>query len=261
MRPKSLDQMFGQEHLVSAGAPLRVFFETKQFPSIIFWGQPGVGKTTFALLISEIADYVFFRLSAIESGVKDLRSVIERANNLKRNGKRTLLFIDEIHRFNKTQQDALLHAVEQGTIILIGATTENPSFEINSALLSRCQIYKLQPLNDDDIKKIISTAISEDVLLKKLKIIIKDWSFLLSISSGDARIALNSLELAVNHECNSQKKLLTSSNTIVLTHDSFEKALQQKVINYDKHGEAHYDTISALLNLYEDRPLMQLCCG
>lgn len=239
VRPKTIDDIVGQTHLLGEEAPLRVFFENKQFPSMIFWGPPGVGKTTFALLIAEIADYAFFHLSAVEAGVKDIREIITRASNLQRSGKRTLLFIDEIHRFNKSQQDALLHAVEQGIITLVGATTENPSFEVNSALMSRCQVYRLQFLTDAEIKKIVENALKNDVILKQIKIEIKDWDFLLAIAAGDARAALNAIDLAV--------KFFPYDKEITLTQEVFEKALQKKSLHYDKSGEEHYNTISAFI--------------
>lgn len=241
IRPHNPDEMFGQQHLIGDDAPLRKFFEERDFPSIIFWGPPGVGKTTFALMIAEHADYDFTRLSAVESGVKDVRKVIASADQNLRRGKRTLLFIDEIHRFNKSQQDALLHAVEKGIITLIGATTENPSFEVNSALLSRCQVYRLHLLSNDDIKNLVQKAINEDDVLKEKNIEIDDWEFLLNISAGDARAALNALELSM--------KLAGKKNKdqIVITRDFLEKALQQKTAHYDKAGESHYDTISAFI--------------
>ena len=241
IRPLNIDEMVGQEHLIGKDGPLRKFFEEKDFPSMIFWGPPGVGKTTFALMIADHADYDFTRLSAVESGVKDVRKVIASADaNLKR-GKKTLLFIDEIHRFNKSQQDALLHAVEKGIITLIGATTENPSFEVNSALLSRCQVYRLHLLSDDDIKKLVNRAIEQDEILKEKEIQIADWDFLLTVTAGDARTALNALELSM--------KLAGKKNKdeIMITREFLEKALQQKTAQYDKVGESHYDTISAFI--------------
>ena len=241
MRPQSIDDMVGQQHLIGEDGPLQRFFQSEEFPSIIFWGPPGVGKTTFAMLFANKSNYSYERLSAIDAGVKEVRDVIAKAKMLQSRGKKTLLFIDEIHRFNKNQQDALLHAVESGTITLIGATTENPSFEVNSALLSRCQVYRLYLLSDDDIKTVVNKALAEDVILKKYDIKIEDWEFLIDISAGDARTALNSIELGF--------KLANrpDSTEIILTRKILEKALQQKTAYYDKKGENHYDTISAFI--------------
>ncbi len=240
MRPSNLDEVEGQEHLVGEDGPLRRFFESGDFPSIIFWGPPGSGKTTLAYLIAEQSDYTFNRISAVESGVKDVRKVIENAQKLLAGGKKTLLFIDEIHRFNKAQQDALLHAVEKGIITLIGATTENPSFEVNSALLSRCQVYKLNELDEDQIKNIVQRALKSDDKIKKFDIEIEDWDFLLKISGGDARTALNAIDLSLRLFSGREEK-------IAITRETLEKALQQKTAHYDKHGESHYDTISAFI--------------
>jgi putative ATPase len=241
IRPKSIDEVAGQQHLIGKDGPLRQFFESGNFPSMIFWGPPGVGKTTFAMIISEQANYYFVRISAVESGVKEVRQIISNAEKFLKSGKKTLLFIDEIHRFNKSQQDALLHAVEKGIITLIGATTENPSFEVNSALLSRCQVYRLQVLSDDDIRFVIENALKDDIVLNKMNIEIEAWDFLLKISGGDARTALNAIDIAL--------KIAPKSpdNKIILTRKIFEKALQQKTANYDKKGEQHYDTISAFI--------------
>jgi putative ATPase len=240
VRPKTLDEVVGQQHLIGEDAPLRYFFETGEFPSMIFWGPPGTGKTTFAYLIAEALDYSFTRLSAVESGVKDVRDVINRGQYLQKQGQKTLLFIDEIHRFNKAQQDAFLHAVEKGIITLIGATTENPSFEVNAALLSRCQVYRLYLLSDDDIKKLINNALRRDEILSGLEIEIGDWDFLLTISGGDARTALNAIELALRFHKNRNEKFVIDSKIL-------EKALQQKTVQYDKKGESHFDTISAFI--------------
>jgi putative ATPase len=239
MRPKILDEVIGQSHLIGNGSPLRIFFESEKFPSMILWGPPGVGKTTFAQLVAEISGYMFFQLSAIDSGVKEVRAIILQAENQIKKGNRCLLFIDEIHRFNKSQQDALLKAVEKGIVTLIGATTENPSFEVNSALLSRCQIYNLKPLNDEELRNIITNATLNDIILKQLDIKIEDINFLIKYSNGDARSALNALELAIN--------LFPNQTKITLTNEDFEKALQQKNLLYDKNGESHYDTISAFI--------------
>ena len=241
MRPQSIDDMVGQEHLIGEEGPLKRFFQSEEFPSIIFWGPPGVGKTTFAMLFANKSNYSYERLSAIDAGVKEVRDVIAKAKMLQSRGRKTLLFIDEIHRFNKNQQDALLHAVESGIITLIGATTENPSFEVNSALLSRCQVYRLYLLSDDDIKSVVNKALNEDIILKKYNIKIEDWEFLIDISAGDARTALNSIELGF--------KLANRPDysEIILTRKILEKALQQKTAYYDKKGENHYDTISAFI--------------
>jgi len=240
MRPKDIDDVVGQKHLIGDDGPLRNFFETGEFPSMIFWGPPGTGKTTLAYLIAEKSDYDFTRLSAVESGVKDVREVINKALYLKKQGKKTLLFIDEIHRFNKAQQDAFLHAVEKGIITLIGATTENPSFEVNAALLSRCQVYRLQLLSNDDIQKVVEKSLKNDKLLSVSNIEIEDLDFLLTISAGDARTALNAIELSLKLRKNLNDKF-------VINRKILEKALQQKTAQYDKKGESHYDTISAFI--------------
>jgi len=191
IRPNSLDELLGQEHLVGKGSILRTAIEKGKVPSMIFWGSPGTGKTTIANIIAHTLKAPFFQLSAISSGVKDVREVIEEAKT--KPG--SILFIDEIHRFNKGQQDALLGAVEKGVITLIGATTENPSFEVNSALLSRCQVYVLKPLNEDDLVNLLQTAIKKDEILKKKKIELKETAALINISGGDARKLLNLLEI------------------------------------------------------------------
>jgi putative ATPase len=238
-RPKNIDDIAGQQHLIGTDGPLRSFFESGIFPSMLFWGPPGVGKTTFALMISDYADYNFIRISAVESGVKEMRTVIAKAKSLQSSGQKTLLFIDEIHRFNKSQQDALLHAVEKGIITLIGATTENPSFEVNAALLSRCQTYRLKILENDDILKLCKRALETDEILSNLDIKIKSWDFLLTVAGGDARTALNAIELAV--------KMSSGKKEIVVDRPLLEKALQQKTAQYDKKGESHFDTISAFI--------------
>ena len=240
MRPRSIDEVVGQQHLIGDGAPLRKFFEACEFPSMIFWGPPGTGKTTLALLIAQKTSFEISRMSAVEAGVKEVRDVIARAKMLKKSGKRTLLFIDEIHRFNKNQQDALLHAVESGVLTLIGATTENPSFEVNSALLSRCQVYRLLALNDDEVRKVAERALNEDIILKEYNIRIEDWDFLLTIAAGDARTILNAIELAF-------KVVDKKGQKLIIMRKDFEKALQQKTAQYDKKGENHYDTISAFI--------------
>lgn len=240
MRPQTIDDIVGQEHLFGEDAPLRGFIESKAFPSIILWGPPGVGKTTFAHIIAKYSGYYFTRISAVESGVKELREIIQNAEKISRSGKKFLLFIDEIHRFNKSQQDALLHSVESGLITLIGATTENPSFEVNSALLSRCRVYRLNAFTSEHLKTIISRAVRNDQVLSNYNITIEDLDFLCNISGGDARSALNALESAFyisNRE----------SKDVIITKNLIEKALQRKTLAYDKKGENHYDTVSAFI--------------
>lgn len=241
VRPRKIEDVVGQEHLLGEGAPLKMFFDERKFPSMIFWGPPGVGKTTFAYLISEYTDYQFERISAVEAGVKEVRQILAKAEMFQKKGRKTLLFIDEIHRFNKLQQDALLHAVEKGVVTLLGATTENPSFDVISALLSRCQVYRLQLLSNENLKKLIENALIKDEILNKYKIEIEGWEFLFAVSSGDARAALNSIELAFNLL---PKK---AGETIKITVDILQNALQQKTAYYDKLGETHYDTISAFI--------------
>jgi putative ATPase len=239
MRPKSLDDYVGQKHLVGKGAVLRKAIESGSLPSMLFWGPPGVGKTTLAYIISQSLYRPFFALSAINSGVKDVREVIEKASLLKEQGEiLPILFIDEIHRFSKSQQDSLLGAVERGIVTLIGATTENPSFEVISALLSRCQVYILQPLEEQDLLDLIDKAKKEDVVLKEKNIIIKEHEALLRLSGGDARKLLNIFELLVNAF---DSKKITLTNDVVLEH------VQQNMALYDKTGEQHYDIISAFI--------------
>ena len=234
MRPIILDELVGQEHLTGRGSILRTAIEQGNIPSMILWGPPGVGKTTIANIIANTLSVPYFQLSAISSGVKDVREVIEEAKQTSR----SILFIDEIHRFNKGQQDALLGAVEKGIITLIGATTENPSFEVNSALLSRCQVYVLKPLQEKGLKELLHQAITKDEILKQNKIELKETEALLNISGGDARKLLNLLELIV-----------TSSNKkeITITDDYVMNVAQKKIALYDKQGEQHYDIISAFI--------------
>lgn len=233
MRPKNLDQIIGQQHILGNGKPLRTIIEKQKLHSLIFWGPPGVGKTTLARILAEQAQLPFEQVSAISSGVKELRSIIEEAKTF---GTK-VLFIDEIHRFNKSQQDALLGAVENGTLILIGATTENPSFEVNAALLSRCQVYVLQALDADSLKQIIDTAILQDEILKAEKIKISEYDALLYFSGGDARKLLNVLELV--SENITDDKIITNKNV--------EAIVQTYIARYDKTGEQHYDIISAFI--------------
>jgi putative ATPase len=239
MRPKNLDDYVGQKHLVGKGAVLRKAIESGSLPSMLFWGPPGVGKTTLAYIISQTLDRPFFSLSAINSGVKDVREVIETASLLKEQGDTLpVLFIDEIHRFSKSQQDSLLGAVERGIVTLIGATTENPSFEVISALLSRCQVYILQPLAEDDLVSLLNKAMTDDVVLSNKKITIKEHEALLRLSGGDARKLLNIFELIVNAF---DGKSIVITNQMVLDH------VQQNMALYDKGGEQHYDIISAFI--------------
>jgi putative ATPase len=239
MRPKNLDDYVGQKHLVGKGAVLRKAIESGVLPSMIFWGPPGVGKTTLAYIISQTLYRPFFALSAINSGVKDVREVIEKAALLKEQGETLpILFIDEIHRFSKSQQDSLLGAVERGMVTLIGATTENPSFEVISALLSRCQVYILQPLGEDDLLSLLHKAMKEDEVLRDKKIDIKEDEALLRLSGGDARKLLNIFELLVN---------AFKGKKIELTNDNVLEHVQQNMALYDKGGEQHYDIISAFI--------------
>jgi len=239
MRPRSLDDYVGQQHLVGPGAVLRKAIESGSLPSMIFWGPPGVGKTTLAYIISQSLYRPFFSLSAINSGVKDVREVIEKAALVREQGETLpILFIDEIHRFSKSQQDSLLGAVERGIVTLIGATTENPSFEVISALLSRCQVYILQPLAEDDLLNLLDKAMKEDEVLKQKKITIKEHEALLRLSGGDARKLLNIFELLVNAF---EGKSIILTNEVVLEH------VQQNMALYDKAGEQHYDIISAFI--------------
>lgn len=239
MRPKSLDDYVGQKHLVGPGAVLRKAIESGSLPSMIFWGPPGVGKTTLAYIISQSLFRPFFALSAINSGVKDVREVIEKASLLKKQGEvLPILFIDEIHRFSKSQQDSLLGAVERGIVTLIGATTENPSFEVISALLSRCQVYILQPLSETDLIDLLNKAMKEDIILKDKSITIKDYEALLRLSGGDARKLLNIFELLIN---------AFDTPEIILTDEVVLEHVQQNMALYDKTGEQHYDIISAFI--------------
>jgi putative ATPase len=238
MRPHSLAQYTGQQHLVGEGAVLRKAIENNHIPSMIFWGPPGVGKTTLAFIISQSLDRPFFSLSAINSGVKDVRDMIEKAAQYKKGGIVPVLFIDEIHRFSKSQQDSLLGAVERGLVTLIGATTENPSFEVISALLSRCQVYVLQNLSEDELISLLNNAIKNDEVLKTKKIELKETEALIRLSGGDGRKLLNIFELLVNS---------TNEKKVVITNDFVLSHVQQNMALYDKTGEQHYDIISAFI--------------
>ncbi|WP_299290000.1 replication-associated recombination protein A [uncultured Mucilaginibacter sp.] len=239
MRPKSLDDYAGQQHLVGAGAVLRKAIESGNMPSIILWGPPGVGKTTLANIISQSLSRPFFALSAINSGVKEVREVIEKASMLKKSGQpQPILFIDEIHRFSKSQQDSLLGAVEKGIITLIGATTENPSFEVISALLSRCQVYILKNLTEQELIGLLQKAIATDTVFSTKKIVIEEYEALIRLSGGDARKLLNIFELLVN---------ALDSDEITITNKLVLDNVQQNMALYDKAGEQHYDIISAFI--------------
>ena len=235
MRPETLDELSGQQHLTGKGSILRTAIESGTIPSMILWGPPGVGKTTIANIIAHTLQSPFYQLSAISSGVKEVREIIEEA----RQQTGAILFIDEIHRFNKGQQDALLGAVERGTITLIGATTENPSFEVNSALLSRCQVYVLKPLQDADLIALLQHVIAKDELLQSRNIVLKETAALINISGGDARKLLNLLELAVN--------TFKKDEPVVITNDKVMEVAQKRIALYDKGGEQHYDIISAFI--------------
>nr|WP_287886922.1 replication-associated recombination protein A [Prevotella sp.] len=239
MRPRSLDDYVGQKHLVGEGAILRKMIDAGRISSFILWGPPGVGKTTLAQIIAHTLKVPFYTLSAVTSGVKDVREVIERAkNNRFFDSASPILFIDEIHRFSKSQQDSLLGAVEKGIVTLIGATTENPSFEVIRPLLSRCQLYVLKPLGKDDLQGLLERAIHKDVVLKEKNITLKETGAMLRYSGGDARKLLNILELIVNS---------FSSDEIIITDEVVERELQQNPLAYDKQGEMHYDIISAFI--------------
>ena len=231
MRPRTLDEYVGQKHLLGEGAVLRRMIETGHISSFILWGPPGVGKTTLAQIIANILKVPFYTLSAVTSGVKDVRDVIDRAKSSRFfNSASPILFIDEIHRFNKSQQDSLLGAVERGVVTLIGATTENPSFEVIRPLLSRCQLYVLKSLEKDDLLELLNRAISKDIELSKKSIQLKEYAAILRYSGGDARKLLNILELVVEAE---------GADNIVITDQLVETRLQQNPLAYDKDGEMH----------------------
>jgi putative ATPase len=245
LRPRTLDDYIGQKHLVGESAVLRRMIEAGRIPSFILWGPPGVGKTTLAKIIANKLETPFYTLSAISSGVKDVRDVIEKAkgNPLFRSTNSPILFIDEIHRFSKSQQDSLLNAVETGTVTLIGATTENPSFEVIRPLLSRCQVYVLKSLEEDDLLTLLHRAITEDAVLKNKKIEVKETDAILRYSGGDARKLLNIIELVVAAEENAEE----NNDTTVITDKKVVDRLQENPAAYDKGGEMHYDIISAFI--------------
>ena len=243
LRPKNLDEFCGQEHLVGKNAVLRRVIESGNIPSFILWGPPGVGKTTLAWIIANTLKRPFFHLSAVHSGVKDVRETIEKAKKQQFfNQPNPILFIDEIHRFNKSQQDSLLSSVEQGIITLIGATTENPSFEVISPLLSRCQVYVMNPLDQKELTVLLNNALRKDVYLAKYNIVIREDEALLRISGGDARKLYNALELVVSSEADE-----TGSEKIVVDNEKVLKHVQKNLAIYDKNGEQHYDIISAFI--------------
>lgn len=242
LRPKSLDEFVGQDHLVGPDGVLRKVIESGNVPSFILWGPPGVGKTTLARIVALKLERSFFQLSAVSSGVKEVRETIEKAKSQQFFGKpNPILFIDEIHRFNKSQQDSLLGAVEQGILTLIGATTENPSFEVISPLLSRCQVYVLKPLDDEILKGLVDKSLTNDLYLKQYSIRIDEYEALIRISGGDARKLYNALELTVSLEAEKGNDEIVITDELVLSH------VQQNLALYDKNGEQHYDIISAFI--------------
>jgi len=239
-RPRSLAEFVGQEHLLGDGMPLRILIERDRVPSLILWGPPGTGKTTLARLIAHHTDASFVQLSAVTAGVKDVRAILDRAATTRRQ-RRTILFIDEIHRFNKAQQDALLHSVEEGLVTLIGATTENPSFEVIPPLLSRCRVYVLHPLSAEHLNAIVDQVLAHDPMLRERRISVTDRERLLMLSGGDARSLLNGLETAI--------RIAEQSGTdeVLLGRAEFDAAFQRKTTHYDDGGEEHYNIISAFI--------------
>lgn len=243
LRPRDLSEFTGQEHLVGKSSVLRKLIESGNIPSFILWGPPGVGKTTLANIIANQLKRPFFSLSAVHSGVKDVRDTIERAKKQQFfNQPNPILFIDEIHRFNKSQQDSLLSAVEQGTITLIGATTENPSFEVISPLLSRCQVYIMKPLNEEELRSLVDKALKKDSFLLAYNIEVKEYEALIRVSGGDARKLFNALELVVSSEAEEG-----STEKIIIDNEKVLRHVQKNLAMYDKNGEQHYDIISAFI--------------
>ncbi len=240
MRPQRLDALVGQQHLMGKGSILRNAIDKGNLCSLIFWGPPGTGKTTIANIIAHTLSVPFFALSAVSAGVKEVREVIDKAKH----AQHAILFIDEIHRFSKSQQDALLHAVEKGIITLMGATTENPSFEMNSALLSRCQVYVLKSLSAEELIQLLKTAISKDVILSNKKIDLRETGALIKLSGGDARKLLNLLEMSVSFHAPDKSGV---DELIVISDELVMNIAQQKIALYDKKGEQHYDIISAFI--------------
>lgn len=235
LRPRNFDEYIGQGHILGNGKPLRRAIEGNLVPSMILWGPPGVGKTTLALMLSEVTKRQFHSLSAVSAGVKDLREILNRPSGLFP----PILFIDEIHRFNKSQQDALLGGVEKGNVTLIGATTENPSFEVNAALLSRCQVYILEAFGTAELSQLLDRALTQDVILSKKKFNIQSTDSLFRLSGGDGRKLLNLLEIIVNAQF--------GDTEIVISDDLVEEVIQKNIARYDKSGEQHYDIISAFI--------------
>lgn len=241
MRPRKLDNYVGQQHLLGDEGPIRGMIRSGVLPSMIFWGPPGTGKTTLALLLAEEFQRPFFQLSAVSAGVKDVREILDSASKqgMFSNAGKPVLFIDEIHRFSKSQQDSLLGAVEKGVVTLVGATTENPSFEVISALLSRSRVYVLESLSVEDLKKIALQAVEKDEYLSQFKIQINEWNALLRVSGGDARKLLNALELGIG--------MYMKDGAVELTDEKITKAITENISKYDKSGEMHYDVISAFI--------------
>ena len=242
LRPRMLNEFIGQTHLLGEGKMLRRAIESDRLSSMIFWGPPGVGKTTLARIIAAETTSEFVAVSAVTAGVAEVRKIIGAARDHRKHGRRTILFIDEIHRFNKAQQDALLHAVEDGTLLLIGATTENPGFEVISALLSRCRVYKLEALTPDDLHRVLERALAQDEALKKMNIRLTDdaRAALVTLAGGDARNLLTALDLAAQSAAEEQGERLIDRPLV-------EEAMQRRALLYDKKGEYHYDVISAFI--------------